>query len=66
MPSRTEAVALAKEIEPGRSWTAEICDDRLVFRSPGMTWAQLFAFKDAIEKRVPDGLQADVSSMVFP
>lgn len=66
MPSLSEAVALAKDVDPSRDWTAEIRNERLVFHSPGMTWAEVFAFKDAIEKRLPDGLQADVSSMVYP
>ena len=66
MPSLEEVVLLAREIEPSRDWTVKIRDDRLLFCSPGLTWAEVFAFKDAIEKRLPDGLEADVSSIVWP
>ena len=66
MPSLADAVLLAKDVDPSREWTAAIRDDRLLFCSPGLTWAEVFAFKDAIEKRLPDGLEADVSSIVWP
>jgi hypothetical protein len=64
--SLADAVAIAREVELGREWSAEMRDDVLLFRTTGMSWAEMWAFKDAIEQRLPDGLKVDVSSQVWP